>query len=184
MGPNGSAGMLPEHFRTLLDHFWKNHFLDNKTTRIIKTFTGQKTVFLNNDRNEKDARRHDSHSDGPMTSPSSLWSLFVKKRVLISTRISIQGSMSSLWKHSDLSQPKTVNAPMRYAQPQREDALVCNQMVNLAFRQATIFASWCASRIHKCGKRTCARLEKFSRAALAQVELMLIQLSLLFEECE
>ena len=35
-----------------------------------------------NNGNKKDAHRHDSNFHGPMTSPSSIWSPFMKKRVL------------------------------------------------------------------------------------------------------
>ena len=44
---------------------------------------GPETVFfLGNTEHKKDAHCHDSNFHGPMTSPSSIWSPFVKKRVL------------------------------------------------------------------------------------------------------
>ena len=49
----------------------------------MKTPTGWKTdLFLENHRNKKDVHRPDSSFDGPITSPSSIWSPFVKKTIL------------------------------------------------------------------------------------------------------
>ena len=51
----------------------------------MKTSTGRNTDFcvLETDKNKKDAHRHDSKFDGPMTSPSSIWSPFLKKTCFV-----------------------------------------------------------------------------------------------------
>ena len=53
---------------------WNVHRLENQ-------------FLLRNHKNKKDAHRHDSNFRGPMTSPSSIWSPFVKKRTLAKTSI-------------------------------------------------------------------------------------------------
>ena len=71
-------------------HFWiifeKTHFFVKHLATYMKNHempTGHKNVFfLRNHKNQKDAHRHNSKFRGPMTSPSSIWSPFVKKRVL------------------------------------------------------------------------------------------------------
>ena len=70
-------------------HFWvifgKTHFSSKNSKnvrKIMKRPRARKPFFLRNHKNKKDAHRHDSNFGGRMTSPSSIWSPFVKKRVL------------------------------------------------------------------------------------------------------
>ena len=85
MGPNRS-GMPPEHSQTRLGHFWKKSFFVKnleKRPKSHETSMGRKTVFfLGNHKNKNDVHRHDSNFGGRMAFPSSIWSPFVKKRVL------------------------------------------------------------------------------------------------------
>ena len=85
MGPNRS-GMPPEHSQTRLGHFWKKSFFVKnleKRPKSHETSMGRKTVFfLRNHKNKNDVHRHDSNFGGRMAFPSSIWSPFVKKRVL------------------------------------------------------------------------------------------------------
>ena len=78
----GCPPSTPRHF---WDIFGKGHFsskISQTVAKIMETSTGRKTdFFLRNHENKKDAHRHDSKFRGPMTSPSSIWSPFVKKRV-------------------------------------------------------------------------------------------------------
>ena len=83
----GCPPSTPRHFWVI---FGQTHFSSKITKKCRKnheTSAGRKTVFffvfgMGGGTNKKDAHRHDSNFHGPMTSPSSIWSPFVKKRVL------------------------------------------------------------------------------------------------------
>ena len=86
---SNNSGMPPEHSQTLLGHFWKKSFFVKNLEKRPKgheTSMGRKTVFfLGNHENNNDVHRHDSNFGGRMAFPSSIWSPFVKKRVLAKT---------------------------------------------------------------------------------------------------
>ena len=78
----GCPPSTPRHFWII---FGKTHFsskLSEIVRKIMKRPRAGKPIFLRSHENKKDAHRHDSIFHGPMTSPSSIWSPFVKKRVL------------------------------------------------------------------------------------------------------
>ena len=92
MGPDRS-GMPSEHSQTLLGHFCKKSCFVKKTQNLTGNHGnvhGPENRFnLENNGNTKDTHRHDSNFRGPMASPSSMWSPFVKKRVLAKTSFSL-----------------------------------------------------------------------------------------------
>ena len=73
----GCSPTTPRHFCVSL---CENTFVFKNNTNIMDTSTGRKTGFVEHDKHTKDAHRHDSDFDGPMTSPSSIWSSSVKKK--------------------------------------------------------------------------------------------------------
>ena len=76
------SGMPPEHSQTLLGVFGKIILSTTHKPKSWKRPRAGKPFLSGNKRNKKDTHRHDSNFHGPMTSPSSIWSPFMKKRVL------------------------------------------------------------------------------------------------------
>ena len=84
IGPNRS-GTVPDHSQTLLGNLWdivvceKLQDMSNNHEKL----TNRKTeLFMENNNNKKVTHCNDLNCDGPMISPSSIWSPFVKKCVL------------------------------------------------------------------------------------------------------
>ena len=64
----GKKNMFCQKYRTMSENSWNVRGPENRS-------------FLRNHTNQEDAHRHNSNFGGRMTSPSSIWSPFVKKRV-------------------------------------------------------------------------------------------------------
>ena len=83
----GCPPSTPRHFWVI---FGKTHLSLKNSNNVGKSWNvhgPENRFFLRNHKNQKDARRHNSTFRGPMTSPSSIWSPFVKKRVLAKSSI-------------------------------------------------------------------------------------------------